>query len=112
MIPNRRYYYAIEVDGVVDAGHIGRFHTLPKGAASFKFACSSCAATGSNHPVFQAIRQKDPHFFLHMGDLHYENIVTNNQSLFQAAYKKAWAAPNQFALYRDVPIVETWDDHD
>lgn len=112
LAPNRRYYYALEVDGVIDVRHIGRFRTLPNGAASFKFACSSCAQTGSNHTVFQAIRQKDPHFFLHMGDLHYEDIATNNQPLFQAAYKKVWEAPNQTALYRDVPIVYTWDDHD
>lgn len=112
LMPNRRYYYAIEVDGVIDTGHIGRFHTTPARWGSFKFACSSCAQTGSTSQVFETIRSQAPNFFLHMGDMHYENIGIDDPTLFQLAYHRVWASPVQAALYRDVPLVYTWDDHD
>ena len=38
---------------------------------SFRFAFASCASTGSDHPVFDAIRAAEPQFFVHTGDLFY-----------------------------------------
>ncbi|RME46837.1 MAG: hypothetical protein D6796_08495 [Caldilineae bacterium] len=112
LTPDTHYYYAIESGGVVDTNHIGQFRTFPQGAASFTFAAGSCAATGSNHAVFATIRQQNPLFFLHMGDMHYSNIAVNNRDLYRAAYNTVLAAPNQADLYRNVPLVYMWDDHD
>jgi alkaline phosphatase D len=47
-----------------------------------------------------------------MGDFHYENISSNDPKAFQQAYDKVLASPRQSALYRAVPIVYMWDDHD
>jgi alkaline phosphatase D len=109
--PDTQYFYAIEADGVLDIT-IGKLHTPGTGAYSFTFALSSCARTDSNHPVFTIIRQHNPLFFLHMGDLHYLDISANNRDLFRTGYERVLAASNQAALYRDVPLAYMWDDHD
>jgi phosphodiesterase/alkaline phosphatase D-like protein len=110
--PNTQYYYACEVDGVIDAAHTGRFHTNTDNEASFTFALASCALTGSNHAVFETIRQRNPLFFFHMGDMHYQNIGVNDRNVFRQAYETVLTTPNQARLFRDVPIAYVWDDHD
>ena len=47
-----------------------------------------------------------------MGDFHYLDIQTNSRALFRAAYDSVLASPEQSDLYRHVPIVYMWDDHD
>ncbi|MCB0154545.1 MAG: alkaline phosphatase family protein [Anaerolineae bacterium] len=110
--PNRQYYYAIEVDGVIDLTRRGKFRTFPAGPASFSFAFGSCAETGSAHPIFETIRRRNPLFFLHTGDMHYLDIAANDRNLFRQAYETVLASPTQAALYREVPLVYMWDDHD
>jgi alkaline phosphatase D len=106
-----QYYYAIEADGLLD-NTIGKLHTPAVGAYSFTFAFSSCADTNSNHPVFETIRQHNPLFYLNLGDLHYRDIPVNDRDLFRQGYEAVLAASSQAALYRDVPFVYMWDDHD
>ena len=110
--PDTAYYYAVEADGVVDTTNIGRFRTPAEGAFSFTLAFGACADTGSNHPIFDTIRGHQPLFYLNTGDLHYEDIGTNDPGRFQRAYERVLAQPRQAALYRSVPIAYMWDDHD
>ena len=51
----------------------GSFRTpAPEGTPfNFTFAFSSCAATGSSAPVFDAVLDSEPLLFVHMGDLFY-----------------------------------------
>lgn len=112
LTPNTLYHYAVEVDGVVDTVQRGTFRTFPEGPASFLIAFGSCAETGSAHPIFELIRSLKPLFFLHTGDMHYRDIKINDRTLFQAAFETILASPTQSALYRTVPLVYTWDDHD
>lgn len=110
--PETTYYFGVEVDGIVDEQHTGSFRTFGEAPFSFTFALSSCAVTGSTDPVFTTIQRHEPLFFLHMGDLHYADIAANDARQYQAAYRAVLASPVQEALYRHVPIVYTWDDHD
>jgi phosphodiesterase/alkaline phosphatase D-like protein len=112
LTPNTQYYYECEADGVVDLLHTGRFRTNPEQEASFTFGLASCALTGSNHAVFETIRQQNPLFFFHMGDMHYQNIAVNDVNVFRQAYDAVLGTPNQARLFRDVPIAYVWDDHD
>jgi phosphodiesterase/alkaline phosphatase D-like protein len=112
LTPATRYHYAVEVDGTVDLTKRGTFRTAPEGASSFTIAFGACATTGSDSPVFDTIRQADPLFFFHTGDLHYEDIATADTGLFRGAYDRVLASPRQSRLYRDVPIAYMWDDHD
>jgi hypothetical protein len=110
--PNMRYYYAVEADGHVDLTRQGQFTTFPDGPASFSFAFSSCARTGSNGVVFDAIRASDPLFYMNVGDLHYTYIDEDDPDLFRAQYAKVLDQPAQAALYRSTSFAYVWDDHD
>jgi phosphodiesterase/alkaline phosphatase D-like protein len=91
---------------------LGKVRTFPIGPASFTVALGSCAETGSEHPVFLTIARHEPLFFLHTGDLHYEDIAVNDVNLFHAAYDSALMSATQSDLYRSVPVAYMWDDHD
>jgi phosphodiesterase/alkaline phosphatase D-like protein len=110
--PSLYYYYAVEAAGRSDLEHRGRFRTYPAGPTSFAFAFASCARTASAHPVFQAILQSNPLFFVNVGDLHYLDIRRNDRNEFRRAYDLVLGSRTQAALYRNVPFVYIWDDHD
>lgn len=112
--PNTAYHYALEIKGHMDRKKRGEFRTFPKAnePASFKIAFASCGRTGSTREVFDRIREHRPMFYMNMGDLHYEDIRSNSVALFRAAYDKVLASPQQSDLYRSVPFVYMWDDHD
>ena len=105
-----RYRYRVETpDGErVD----GRFRTFGRGPFSFRLAFASCASTGSTHRVFDAIRDKTPDLFVHMGDFHYLDIYKDDADAFRRAYDRVLASPRQSALYRAAPILYMYDDHD
>lgn len=90
----------------------GRFQTLPNGPASFALALASCSNTGSDHPVFLTIARHEPLFFLHLGDLHYENIAVNDVNIFHAAIDRALTSATQSVLFRTTAVTYIWDDHD
>jgi alkaline phosphatase D len=96
-------------------GVAGRFRTLPAASgapASFTIALSGDAVVGSTHAVFNAILAANPLMFLHMGDLHYQNISTNAPASFHQAFDDVFASAPQHRLYRNVPTAYVWDDHD
>ncbi len=113
LTPATPYRYTVEVDGRPDRGRgRGRLTTFPEGPASFTLAVGSCARTGSNGVVFDAIRRLDPLLYLMTGDLHYENIASRHADAFLDVYHRILTAPAQAALYRAVPVDYVWDDHD
>lgn len=110
-----QFYYGLEIDGVLNTTITGKFKTPPAAAGtaqSFKFAFSSCANTNSNHVVFDRIRAQNPLFFAHLGDFHYLNIGSNNIGLFRGGYEAQFAQARQHQLYREIPTVYMFDDHD
>lgn len=110
--PGTDFYYAIEVNGRFDWASRGQFRTFPAGPASFRIAFASCAKTASVNEVFDRIRESRPLFYLNMGDFHYLNITSNNVNYFREAYDIVLSSPQQARLYRNVPLVYMWDDHD
>ena len=110
--PDTLYHYAVEVDGALDTLRRGSFRTFPSGAASFSIVVGSCARTGSNGAVFDALRGEDALFYLITGDAQYENITRNDLDRFQEAYRTLLTSPAQSALYRETPVAYVWDDHD
>ena len=109
--PGTTYHYGLEVDGQLGSLR-GSLQTFERGPHSFTFAMSACAKTGSSSRVFDTIRRQEPLFFLHLGDLHYQNIARDDPPAYRAAFDRVLGSPRQSALYRDVPIVYVWDDHD
>jgi len=110
LAPRTRYRYAVSTAGEPPLD--GAFRTFADGPFSFRLVFGSCASTGSTSPVFTAMRQLQPDLFVHMGDLHYENISRSDVLRFRQAYARVLASPTQSALFRSVPFAYTWDDHD
>jgi alkaline phosphatase D len=114
LVPDTQYYYALEVNGLVQNERRGGFKTFPPPdqPTSFNFIFASCARTGSDGPVFDTIRLLRPLFYLNTGDFHYLNITSNALVKFRMAYDQVLLSPRQSLLYRSTPLVYVWDDHD
>ncbi len=110
LTPGVRYTYAFESGE--ETVREGTFRTPEDGPFSFEVAIGGCALTGSDRPVFDAIREREPLFFLHLGDMFYEDIAVNSPGFYRRAFGRVLRSPRQAALYRSTPIVYVWDDHD
>lgn len=108
------HYYQVEIDGVADTAETGQFRTFPTpgSAANFTFGFASCNESASNHAVFDKIAPKNPLFFCHLGDKHYQNIASNTESLFLTAHDNNLAQVRQNDFHRLVAVDYVWDDHD
>lgn len=135
------YHLAIEHDGVLDTSTTGRARTLPTPSepASFTIVASGDAGLNpvtpgagsvlasdrlSNHEVFGRIRERavDENWLalIHLGDLHYYDLGSGNHGIsggaslasYRRSYEDVLTQPRQHELYRTVPTVYTWDDHD
>jgi alkaline phosphatase D len=110
LVPATTYRYTVE--GPSGRGLGGQFKTFAEGPYSFRLGFASCAKTGSSSLVFEAIRLMHPDLFIHLGDLHYEDIVVNDVARFGQAYTKVLTSRTQGDCFRHVPVAYTWDDHD
>lgn len=110
LAPGVPYHYGFEVG--TDTLRGADFRTPEAGPFSFDVGMSACALTGSENPVFDAIREAEPLFFLHLGDLHYENITVNSRARYRRAVGRVLRSRRQSELYRSLPIAYMWDDHD
>jgi len=114
---NTKYYVAVQlIGGLIDTSKIGSFTTPQTGAHSFSFASASCSASASNALIFDAIKSRvdagEIDFFMHTGDIHYDDIAVNDEALFHASLNNAFNTVRQNALWRSVPMYYMWDDHD
>lgn len=112
LTPATTYHYRLIRDGAPVPESEGRFRTFEEGASSFRVVMSGCAETGSRHPVFQSILDESPDLFLHLGDMHYEDIDMPEIGRYRRALAAVHASPEQARLYRSVPLAYMWDDHD
>ncbi|MEP0548038.1 MAG: alkaline phosphatase D family protein [Rhodothermales bacterium] len=110
LTPGVRYAYAFESGE--ETLREGRFRTPEDGPFSFDVAIGGCSLTGSDQPVYDVIRESEPLFFLHVGDMFYEDIAVNSAGFYRRAFGRVLRSPRQAALYRSTPIVYVWDDHD
>lgn len=134
------YWWRVEDNSVVDTSVTGQFRTHPTlgEPANFTLGVGHCArgtntpGSGdvlapsriSNHQVFDTIRTRalaDGWVgFAHLGDLHYYDLGSGNHGIvggsslanYRRAYDDVLLQSNQHALYRSVPWIYVWDDHD
>jgi phosphodiesterase/alkaline phosphatase D-like protein len=115
LTPGTTYYYAIEADSILDDSDddIGTFTTPEARPFSYHFTVGSCSGN-SNHPVFKLIQDRDPLFHLTTGDFHYANPNSGADiNVHRAPYEERILKKKVTAsLFREVPIVYVWDDHD
>ncbi len=108
--PETRYYYRVIQDS--DTSLTGRLQTFPEKAKSFSFAFSSSALEGVEHPVFETIREYRPLFFILNGGLFQHSIRENDALLYHQAYDRVLKGEAAARLYRDMPLVYTWQGND
>jgi hypothetical protein len=113
LTPNTDHWYQVELGGTL-IGTPRPFRTLPApGAqASFDFGFASCRFSDADPTILDNARSRGIDLFLHLGDLHYEDISSNSPALFRAAYDESQGQPAMAALLRSVPTDYTWSDHD
>jgi phosphodiesterase/alkaline phosphatase D-like protein len=110
--PATKYHYAFVLNGVVDTNRIGLFRTHPVGPSSFGVAFGSCSRTGSNGAVWDTIRSLEPDLMVVLGDLHYADIVRDDQQAFRQILDHQLSRPAPSALFRSQQVAYVWDDHD
>lgn len=111
---NTKYYYGIESGGIVDnsADDIGSFTTTGGLSFSYKFAVGSCGFN-SDHIVYNKMNEKDPLFFLAIGDFHYSNPNSASINVHRNAYEtNMLSQPASRGFFKEVPLAFVWDDHD
>ena len=112
--PGHEHFYRVDLaDGAAStAGADAAFRTAVGGAQDVIIAFGSCARTGSNGAVFDAIRSLGPELFVHLGDLHYGNLSSPQPDDHLFLLTRALSTPAQSALFSSVPSAWIWDDHD
>lgn len=90
----------------------GTFRTFASGAQDLTIVVGSCARTGSNGAVYDAMLAEEPDLYLNLGDMHYGNLVSDDPADHLQVLGRSLSAPAQSALLRNVPTVWAWDDHD
>ncbi|MBC6365801.1 alkaline phosphatase D family protein [Algoriphagus sp. AK58] len=106
------YYVRAEIDSVLNP-HTAKFKTFRKSnPEGFSFIFGSCNNTNSNHIIWDAMKEKNPDLFFHLGDLHYEDIATPDTDLFRDAYNSTVEQPRQKDFYSNQSNYYIWDDHD
>lgn len=105
-------YYRVwfYVDGVKQTDAALILRTLPVGPSSYTVVAGSCQFTGSNHPVFDRIREDNPLFVAHMGDLHYADATT--EVGWRAGHEASFAAPRFKQLFETTFLSWAPDNHD
>lgn len=130
-----QYFYVIEENENPTLTGSFRTHPAIGAVASFTFAAVGDAgltpeypgegavlnsARMSNSIVFDTIREHstDPLFVAHLGDMHYYDLgnaaIVGDGTVdnYRRAYDDTLLQDRQHALYRNVPLVYAWDDHD
>ena len=113
--PDTRYGYAVLDDDqpVPESWRSdAEFRTFADSPQDLVVALASCARSGSNGAVFDAIVAEDPDLYLALGDLHYGNQDSTDPADHIAQYARSLSQPGQAALFSSVPTAYVWDDHD
>lgn len=113
--PNTRYYYGIEVGGVLQGDPLsrGRFRTFPQGASSFKIALvGDTDYRFADHRAADAVLAEDPILLLFNGDIHYSDLNSPLADDYRVQLDNTLRHPSLGPMFRGAPVAYMWDDHD
>ncbi len=111
--PATTYSYQVsEPEDEPDWAEPPTFTTFADGPQNIVIAAASCARSGSNGAVFDAILAEQPNLYLALGDLHYANLESDEVSAHVGQYGGALSQDGQAALFSSTPTAYVWDDHD
>lgn len=119
LTPNTAYYFGIEINGVVKTTKKGQFKTMPSGASSgsqinFRFSVTQCQNGADNGKAYGELRglATKPLFNILNGDMFYDNISTDSEALFDAAYEAVLGGTYAGPFLREIPQYRIHDDND
>ncbi len=141
LAPATRYRYHVWIERKRSTGHEqptlaakGEFTTLPDATTStpITFVWSAdlggqgrCRQGEAGYPIFETMRQKDPDFFLFLGDTIYAdnvcpappnepgaNVVAATLDEYRARHRYQRGAAALRRFLETVPVYVTWDDHE
>lgn len=113
LAPAAAHWYQVERGGTL-VGAPRAFRTLPaaEGAASYSFGFASCRDHIGDAPILADAIGRGISFFVQQGDIHYRDIIANNEATFHAAYDEFHTRTQLNNLLTTVPTTYTWSDHD
>ena len=115
LAPETQYYYGLAADSASAGGARAAEFRTPSASprAPFRVAVGACGWSSGNGAVFANIAALEPRplVFIHAGDLHYQDIGEDSLPRFEAAFQGVHAG-EAAQLFRTVPLMYTWDDHD
>ena len=88
------------------------FSTFDDGPQDLVVTVGSCARTGSNGAVYDAMVAEGPDLYLAIGDLHYSNLESTDPADHIGAYRRSLSQPGQSQIFGAIPTAYVWDDHD
>jgi len=103
------WYWGIEQDGVLTDTPRGQA-SVP--SASHSLCFSSCAVSGSNDSVFSQIESEGTDMFFHLGDMHYQQRTSTDETLYLTDFSQVFNSPNQASLYANIPTAYMPSDND
>ena len=118
-----RYYYRVTTSAVDPVSVLweGTFRTpAPPGQAfDFSMVASGCAFTGSHLApgsdkanIYKEMAKEQADLFLHLGDLHYEDINQADLPKRIRAIDRVLQTNQRHAFAQNGGLVYIWDDHD
>jgi hypothetical protein len=87
------------------------FRTAPTGQANFAFCFSSCC-DANDSAAMSAVAARNDAFFLHLGDLFYNDSAAETVANFRSAMVGKIQATNHKAVFATTPTLYTPSDHD
>jgi PhoD-like phosphatase len=114
--PATEYHWGIRSCGTTSPRK-GRVVTAPVEPSSFAFAVASCGGYRvdrrlSTHAVWDVLVAHCPDFFVHLGDLHYQDLQSEDVADHVQAQVDVFSSAKQERLWRRTPMAHMWSDHD
>lgn len=104
------YHYGVKLDNE-PVEYVGTFRGPPSNGP-LRVLFGSCQQTGSNHVVFDRMAEEGADSLIHCGDLHYEDIATDDPAAFRAALDTSIGTDRFQSFTRNTPWTYMWDNHD
>ena len=123
MVPATRYELRVEArpaDGEqVTARLDGGFRTAPdpQEPAAVTFTVVTCQGNNDQDSdegfrIFRTMREMEPDFFVHTGDILYYDHVAKTLPLARSMWQRNWSWPLHIDFHRSTPSYFEKDDHD
>ncbi len=122
LLPGREYFYRGVAlpsgsGGEQVRGAVGRFRTAPEIAEHFQFAWSADMEAGHQpFTLLDRVAEKDPHFFLLLGDTMYADVpkdrFVRSLSGYRYKHRKNRGDSHLQRLLASTPVFAIWDDHE